>query len=562
MMVSNVMLAACLLHACVTTRGMRINTRHVSVGSDDLGASLDDADAVGPRDAQCSWPAELSSRYSGQWVVGRGANACVYLADDRHGTTVAIKTAKAPGTLGMWRGECAEMQELRLQACRAGAGMLTLAEHYLPTCLEVGGTDEDPFYVMHAAGPTAMEDVWTLNLTVDEQKTVFAQMVAAIYALHGLGVTHNDLHGGNIVLAHTDVSIIDFGSMEPMDEAWVRDYKRDGNAIWRWGAVTAGCPEDAGWRVWADAAQHRQDAGRFFACIREKWAPSEDFMHAMSTLVDADIAETIDQHVGELYNTDFVQQHLPPSQRHYSWDEAAGCLSWSEDQFTEAEAKAGFLREDLSGLEIFKCETLPTDGLSRPCRDSVACFSLEAGVSWSCVTGTSERSFRERCIASDDGVGGLYHGACLTETHPQHDVARVFNRATFVRASTTTTTTVLPDAPIGGHKPYRCESIPTWDPVSGLTCSTNPHKVACFSLVDGVIWSCGGDGGVKRCTETPDNTLQQNYHGACMMEGHLRYADTFDYDAASFIPDKASGRRRRRTEPEAPGSCRRRRCSN
>jgi len=535
-----------LLLQVLAASAMRLDVGKLSrVGMVVDGMSNDES-VQSPRDAQCTWPSALSDRYSGQWIVGRGANACVYLARDHHGTTVAIKSAKAVGRLGMWRGECAEMQRLRFTACRAGRDMLSLAQMYLPTCLEVGGTDEEPYYVMHAAGPTAMQDVATLNLSTDDQKSVFAQMVAGIYALHAIGITHNDLHGGNIVLDGTTLSIIDFGSMRTLEDAWLRDYKRDGNAIWRWAAVIAGCPEDAGWRVWADEAQLRQDSARFFQCIQEKWEIDDAFLDVMTKVIEADIAESPQQHVQELYNTAFVQQHLPALQSHYTWEGAEGCLAWSQDVFAAAEEQVANLQSDLSGLELYKCGTVPTvenAGIEQPCSGHAVCFSLRSGVDWSCASVSGERSLREQCLSRSAG----YDGACLTWEHEQHSVAREFDARSFVPATTTTTTTVVPDVPIGGHTPYRCESLPTWDPAGGITCSVNPYKVACFSLVEGVIWSCGGRRGVARCTMTPDNTLQQNYHGACMMAGHSNYGQGVDYNADTFVPDPPSTRRRRRS---------------
>jgi len=102
--------------------------------------------------SKCHWPAALKSRYTGEHEVGTGATACVYLATDMEGKTVAVKLAKSANKLEKWREECQNMQKLHLSACASGPNALNLMETYVPTCLEVGGTQNDPYYVMHAAG--------------------------------------------------------------------------------------------------------------------------------------------------------------------------------------------------------------------------------------------------------------------------------------------------------------------------------------------------------------------------------------------------------------------------
>jgi len=83
----------------------------------------------------CHWNPTLGARYHDEFVVGTGATACVFLATDGEGATVAIKVAKQAGRDAMWRAECSDMQNLRIEACAAGQQFQENAERYLPTCV-------------------------------------------------------------------------------------------------------------------------------------------------------------------------------------------------------------------------------------------------------------------------------------------------------------------------------------------------------------------------------------------------------------------------------------------
>merc|ERR550532_3464571 len=139
----------------------------------------------------CQWPAALEANYTDQYQVGTGATACVYLAKDTEGKPVAVKLSKSANKLESWQKECRKMQNLHLNACQTGPEALGLMETYIPTCLEVGGTRNEPYYVMHAAGTQRIAKAARSNgLSTADQAKVFSQLVAALYALHSQGWGH------------------------------------------------------------------------------------------------------------------------------------------------------------------------------------------------------------------------------------------------------------------------------------------------------------------------------------------------------------------------------------
>jgi len=194
----------------------------------------------------CQWPEALEGRYTHQYEVGKGATACAYLAKDNEGKPVAVKLSKSAGKLDSWRSECREMQNLHHNACKTGPDALGLMETYIPTCLEVGGTENEPFYVMHAAGTQRISKA-AKHLSQADQPKVFSQLVAAQYALHSQGWGHNDLHGGNVVLDGSRLSLIDFGSVKTLDHSHTGGSTRDGNRLWEHAGALGRCGKPSQW---------------------------------------------------------------------------------------------------------------------------------------------------------------------------------------------------------------------------------------------------------------------------------------------------------------------------
>jgi serine/threonine protein kinase len=252
---------------------------------------------------------------------------------------VAVKVAKGTGKVGEWRKECNDMQQLRLDGCKAGGEAQRLAEMFLPTCLEVDQVGSVSYYVMQAAGTRGISDfAKKIKNDADTQKRVFAQTVAAVYSLHGIGWTHNDLHGHNIVLDSTDdVALIDFGEIKGHHRGLGN--KHDANAVWRWAAVLADCPEGAQYPKLMKSffSQKSKDeltarSKELLTCLQTKWKADQEFLTAFETVLTSAIKITEDQHIEELFNTKFIQQNLPPLKNVYPWDGKGKCSASGLDK--------------------------------------------------------------------------------------------------------------------------------------------------------------------------------------------------------------------------------------
>lgn len=279
---------------------------------------------------------ELAGRFLDQRYAGQGANGCVVLAKDTKngGVEVAVKLSKRAGRLATWRDECDRSRSLHRKACAAGDEQLLLAERYLPICLEVGGTDSAPFMVMHAAGGKGIGEKRS-KLHGDERISVFAQIVGALTAMHGVGLSHNDLHNNNVVIldrsAGAQVAFIDFGEVQPLAKAQYKGgYKQDENLIAREAAALAGCGGEATYPFHAETITETQMILRkeaLFQCLKEKWSKGEDassfetFLHALGAVIDEAYShqhnhqqQVTSTQVPTLYKTSFVQRHQPTLQ--------------------------------------------------------------------------------------------------------------------------------------------------------------------------------------------------------------------------------------------------------
>lgn len=457
---------ACLL---VSTDGARMSTRQSSMlesHSDAASISMLEsvatagghlkatAQATGEINPICDsmWDPTLDDTYHSKRVVGSGATACVFLARQRSDERmVAVKVGKATESLSQWQQECTEMQLLRVGSCRAGIEINQLNEQYLPTCLGVGSTPSGNFYIMHAAGTEGIEDI--TGRTVAERKSIFAQFIGAIYAMHSLHYTHNDLHGQNIVLDGNKLAIIDFGNMVDDLLAARSTYMRDGNAAWRWTALLADCPGDAWWSETAGGFAARQLADNFKNCLRDRWGADEASIQAFEGVLNKDIHELPTQGIRSLYRSRLVQENLPKFDKIYPWSGAEGCLSWTPAESVEALAQVEFSSH-------YKCPSVPTyikerrkfrHGKIRIRREiqceyqSSACYSTIPNMQWACGGGLV-RTVHCDAVGLPEGQADIipaghdrhFEGACLQPMHSAYHVAQPW--AGWLDTTTTTTT--------------------------------------------------------------------------------------------------------------------------
>jgi len=399
------------------------------------------------------WDPILDNDYHDKRVVGSGATACVYLARrNTDNVMVAVKVGKETESLSQWQQECTEMRLLRVGSCRAGLEVNHLNLQYIPTCLGVGSTDRGNYYIMHAAGTEGIEDI--TGRSVAERKSIFAQFIGAIWAMHSLDYTHNDLHGQNIVLDGNKLAIIDFGNMVNGQEFAARStYMRDGNAAWRWTALLADCPGDAWWSESAGGFLARQLADNFKRCLRERWGADDASVEAFEGVLSKNIHELPTFGIRRLFQSQLVQSNLPRFENIYPWDGADGCLEWTPAEALEA------LRNVEFGSH-YKCPSVPTyvkehsrmrHGRMRVRREiqcefqSSACYSSIPNVQWACGGGLV-RTVHCDAIAIPENMRELlppghnarYEGACLQQMHQAYHVAQGWPG--WVSTTTTTTT--------------------------------------------------------------------------------------------------------------------------
>merc|ERR1712187_36054 len=296
-----------------------LNMTMVSEATAELNSYCDDM-----------WIPALDKSFHNKRVVGQGATACVYLATDETNTLVAVKVGKSEGKYSSWVKECNAMQNMRKRGCTAGGDIFKIHEMYLPTCTSVGQVENaGAYYVMHAAGTRGINAVKPdhrgnskARLSEKDRKNVMAQMVTAIWGLHAVDLTHNDLHGNNIVLSldpseksPPELSLIDFGSLKSMQKSWKKGYKRDGNAVWRWAAPLGGCPKGADW----PRVPNGEAGAAFIDCMERFSGGEESFMSAIRTVVAHDIERNEDHHIKELYESKFIQDNRPDWEVRYPW---------------------------------------------------------------------------------------------------------------------------------------------------------------------------------------------------------------------------------------------------
>jgi len=277
------------------------------------------------------------------------------------------------------------------------------------------------YYVMHAAGTDMIKDTGSvLGYSKDEKKEVFGALVSAMYALHAVDLTHNDLHGTNIVLKDRQLAFIDFGSLKTLAASWKRDYKRDSNAIWRWGAVLGDCPVEAQW----PNPPHQKAADAFLACMKTFSGNEPTFMAAIKKVVDGDLKEDKDHHIEGVFKSQFVQNNAPKRKSYYPWKGTGDCLNWPKDKWAKFEFDEKFPKytkcDTLSTYRIIKkkekkgkevvTETLQCDIPGQSFAS--ACYKNTPGAVWACGG----------CGAGT--VGGDADGGCLFPSHPEYKYAK------------------------------------------------------------------------------------------------------------------------------------------
>lgn len=295
------------------------------------------------------------------------------------------------------------------------------------------------WYAMHAASIEGISQlgrkVWDPNLA--DRKMIGAQIIGSVYAFHESGYAHNDMHGNNVVLSPKTkaLQLIDLGDGAGYP-GWIKDYKRDSNAVWRWLAVTADCPEDAQWFSHLKGkATVQAQADRFASCIETKWNPGADFMQALDVMLKGCVSNSRKHNIDLLYNTKFTKTHLPPTKNLYPSDVTKGCESFTEEQWLTKDLESEFANhykcdhiatyseKDAKGKEKVQC----LRGRPHKSGGQGHCFSTKPGVPWGCAGAIDWDGFKagnKPCDEMGAAGGGHFAGGCLTPEHPGYRVTK------------------------------------------------------------------------------------------------------------------------------------------
>jgi serine/threonine protein kinase len=385
------------------------------------------------------WDPALTPKFSDRRVVGSGATACVWLGKDETGTLVAIKVGKNSGgkaagaALAAWKSECRSMQLLRFDACKAGKDILALHEQFIPTCTGVGATSTGgAYYIMHAAGTTGFKEAPEKDWSVAQRKQLFSSLVTSLYAMHIVDQTHNDLHGQNIVLdKNMNMALIDFGELKTPDKSWVMGYKRDGNAVWRWAEVLAGCPQASLWATSFDQGYLSPPvAAATKKCLQSNWGADSQFISQMDTIMNNGMDRKLPHGIMELYKTSFVQSNLPAPKANFVPAFADGCLNWDAAKMNDVMLQKQF--ED-----HVQCDTIPsffwTKTSTKRGKTRTRQIQQCGGLQGACAILAPSNGGKDnlwQCdgmsIARGSQCGDLI--PCLTDKHPAYKFTKPYSR--------------------------------------------------------------------------------------------------------------------------------------
>lgn len=153
----------------------------------------------------------LGGRYIPRSVLGTGANAVVYLADDRHtGGPVALKALHE---------RLRHAADARLRLDREGRIAGSINHPNACRVTDIGYLpDQSPFLVMELLVGESLYDRLEREkqIAVDEAVDITYQVLAGLAPAHARGVVHRDLKPGNVFLVpvgtrSTLAKVLDFG---------------------------------------------------------------------------------------------------------------------------------------------------------------------------------------------------------------------------------------------------------------------------------------------------------------------------------------------------------------
>jgi len=302
------------------------------------------------------WPSELDAKFKMERLLACGFHGCAFLCEDKeHGKTVVVKVAGGKGDQGAGEVECGRAKFIHYAACGKGEAAVKAANSYLPSCDDYGTLKNGNGYlVLPMAGGKDMntfkKEIKKKPLPIDKQKAVFSELVAGVYAMHKAGISHNDMHGKNVVVNdNNEVAILDFGlgTAYPCKKSRNQNgYARDGNMFYKYTAMVSDCGNKNQWPgVWigfiTDNGSYRRKQERCMEVLKAKWGIDKEFEEALSAVWQGNINRDMDQHFETLFKTKFVQKNLPPSSKRFELEGTEKCWTWSKEKLQKEMKKAG-----------------------------------------------------------------------------------------------------------------------------------------------------------------------------------------------------------------------------
>jgi serine/threonine protein kinase len=289
-------------------------------------------------------------------LLACGFHGCAFLArDKKDNDEVVVKIAGGKGEQGAGEIECGRARYIHYSACGEGEAAVKAAQSYLPACDGYGTLKNGNGYlVLPMAGGKDFnhfrDDLKKNPLPIHEQKSVFAQIVAGIYGMHKSGVSHNDMHGKNVIVnEQNQVSIIDFGlgTTYPCDKKRNQNgYARDGNMLYAYTAMVSDCGKKNQWPgVWigfvTDDKSYRRKQERCMATLKKNWGIDKEFEDALQKVWDGNVERDVDQHIEDLFKTQFVQKNLPSPLTRFQLDGTDRCWTWDKAKLKHEMKEAG-----------------------------------------------------------------------------------------------------------------------------------------------------------------------------------------------------------------------------
>jgi len=316
----------------------------------------------------------LSNRYN-QLTAEQTAKDCVFSASDSlaSGTEVEIKISKKTKKWqNSWQNSCTQARNIHEKACNSGGDEAKmLVERYIPTCLEGGVKNKTAYIVMHAASSKGIDEK-RKELTEKGSAVVFAQLVGALAAMHGVGLAHNHLHEKSAVILDKKgpplVAFINFDKVVELKNSLDSSGDSTGSTdeIFLVGEACklASCPKGAEYPVSADTniSAHIE---ALFSCLKEKWddeshakkRPDNQFFNVFKQLIleawnfqqwppiSGEVHKT---KVLNLYHTNFIQANQLRLQQLFPSASAAICGQPSKTKEVPVEMKQEHILVDAS----------------------------------------------------------------------------------------------------------------------------------------------------------------------------------------------------------------------